>query len=70
MPNPITAATIDKEYMTTSTPRVCTTQPTKGNITPAQKMSNPARIEMRNKIREHLRTKPMARIPQRNIHSC
>jgi hypothetical protein len=68
-PNPITAATINKEYITMPTPRVRTTQPTKGNITPAQKMSNPARIKMRNKIREYLRTKTMARIPQRNIHS-
>jgi hypothetical protein len=35
---------------------------------PTPKMSNPARNEVRDKIREHLRSKTMARIPQHNMY--
>ncbi len=67
----ITAATIDKPIMNAPTPRVHTKtkQSTTANATPTPKMTNPAGNEMRDKLRDHLRSKTMARIPQRNMYS-
>ena len=57
---PIHAAIIDKQILKASLPRVPSRKGTK-EITPA-------RIEMRERIRKHIETKTMARIPQRRTY--
>jgi hypothetical protein len=57
---PIHTATIDKPIANTLTPRVQKIPPSKDN--------NPARMEMRDRIRKHLQAKTMARITQRNTY--
>ncbi len=57
---PIHTATIDKPIGNTLTPRV--------QKMPTSKDINPARIEMRDRIRKHLQAKTMARIAQRNMN--
>jgi hypothetical protein len=57
MTTPITAATIKKPIMNAPTPRVHTKQSTATNATPTPKMTNPARNERRDKLRNHLRSK-------------
>ncbi len=59
---PIHTATIDKPIANTLTPRV--------QKIPASKNNNPARMEMRDRIRKHLQAKTMARITQRNTYLC
>jgi hypothetical protein len=55
---PITAViTINKPIMNTPTPRVHTKQSTRTNAMPTPKMINQARNEMRDKLRDHLRSK-------------
>jgi hypothetical protein len=51
---PIHTATIDRPIATTLTPRV--------QKIPTSKDNNPARIEMRDRIRKHLQAKTMARL--------
>jgi hypothetical protein len=65
---PITAATIDKPILNAPTPRVRTEGSTMTNATPTPKMSDSARNEVRDKIRNHLRSKTMTRIPQRKMY--
>jgi hypothetical protein len=68
-PHPNHGTTIGKKFMNMPTLRIHTTQSTKINAIPANKrMSNPAKIKMTDKIREHLRSKTMARIPQCYMH--
>ncbi len=57
---PIHAATIDKPIPRASLPRVPTSKSTKG--------MTPKRIEMRERIRKHIESKTMARIPQQRTH--
>jgi hypothetical protein len=57
---PIHTATINKPIMNALTPRV--------QKIPASKDINPARIEMRIRIRKHLQAKTMARIAQCNTY--
>jgi hypothetical protein len=57
---PIHTAKIDKTIATTLTLRV--------QKIPASKDNNPARIEMRDRIRKHLQAKTMARITQHNMY--
>ncbi len=66
----ITTATIDKSIMIIPTPRVHKTRSTTTNSMPTSDKNSPTRIEMRNRIREHLKAKTMARIPQRNMYLC
>ncbi len=57
---PIHTATIDKPIANTLTPR--------RQKIPTSKDNNPARLEMRDRIRKHLQAKTMARINQRNTY--
>jgi hypothetical protein len=57
---PIHTATIDKPIANTLTPRV--------QKPPASTDNNPARMEMRDRIRKYLQAKTMARITQRNMY--
>ncbi len=59
---PIHTATINKPILNTLTSRV--------QKIPASKDNNPARTEMRDRIREHIQAKTMARITQRNTYLC
>jgi hypothetical protein len=66
----ITTATIDKPITNMPTPRVHKTRSTTTYSMPTSDKNRLARIEMRNRIREHLKAKTMARIPQRNMYLC
>jgi hypothetical protein len=59
---PIHTATINTPTANTLTPRV--------QKIPASKDNNPARMEMRDRIKKHLKAKTMARITQRNMYLC
>jgi hypothetical protein len=67
---PITTATIDKSITNISTPRVHKTRSTTTNSMPTLDKNSPARIETKNRIRDYLKVKTMARIPQRNMNLC
>jgi hypothetical protein len=62
------SSTIDKPIMNAPTPRVQAKQSTTTNATPTPKITNPVRNEMRDKLINHLRSKTIARIPQRNMY--
>jgi hypothetical protein len=65
---PITTATIDKPITNISTPRVHKTRSTATDSTPTSDKNSPTRIETKKRIREHLKAKTMARIPQQNMN--
>jgi hypothetical protein len=65
---PITTATIDKPIMNIPTPRVHKTRSTTTNSMPTSDKSSPTRIETKNMIKEHLKAKTTARIPQQNMN--
>jgi hypothetical protein len=66
----ITTATIGKPITNIPTLRVHKTRSTTTDSTPTLDRNSPTRIEMRNKIQEHLKAKTMVRIPQQNMNSC
>jgi hypothetical protein len=65
---PITTATIDKPITNIPTLRVHKTRSTTTNSMPTLDKNSPTRIETKNRIREHLKAKTMARIPQQNMN--
>jgi hypothetical protein len=65
---PVTTATIDKSITNIPTPREHKTRSTTTHSMPTSDKNSPTRIEMRNRIREHLKGKTMARIPQCNMY--